>query len=119
MEAEIVEMARHGEVCGHTATHPYLNRLPPEQERWEIEDNKARLEEIIGRPVVCFGYPFGSYSDATVSILKAAGYRIAFDSAGGVAPIGESLDRWHVERIEVIGEWSLEAFAASVAPAER
>ena len=113
-ESEVVEMARHGEVCGHTATHQYLFELSPAEERWEIEDNKAMLEEIIGRPVICFAYPFGSHSDATVDLLTEAGHRIAFDSTGGVAPIGEGLDVWHVPRIEVIGDWSLEEFAASI-----
>ena len=72
----------------------------------------------VGATIERVDSPLEVYSDATVSILKAAGYRIAFDSAGGVAPAGEGPDRWHLERIEVIGEWSLGELAASVLSAE-
>src|SRR5688500_17684934 len=44
-EDEIVALAKQGQVCGHTVTHPYLDSLPPEEQTWQIAENKRWLEE--------------------------------------------------------------------------
>jgi peptidoglycan/xylan/chitin deacetylase (PgdA/CDA1 family) len=110
--AEIAELAKEGEVCGHTVTHPFLPELSPQGQRAEIEENKAWLEGIVGQPVVCFAYPFGKSDEASVEIVATVGFRIAFDAEGGPARLDRELDRWNVPRVEVSGEWSLAKFAA-------
>ena len=42
---------------------------------YEIIEDKRRLEEISGRPLKMFAYPFGLYNDAVVELLSLAGYQ--------------------------------------------
>ncbi len=110
-EEEIIALAQQGQVCGHTVTHPYLNTLTAEKQKWQITENKTWLEHILGMKVTCFAYPFGQFNDTTISTIKSAGYEIAFGATGGQGHIA-ALDRWNVPRIEVSGEWTLEDFIA-------
>lgn len=101
-----------GEVCGHTVNHVNLGQAAYEEQVREVVDNKLWLEGIVGAPIACFAYPFGSYTDETVQVVIDAGYQIAFTAWGGAAPLDGSLDRWRVQRINVDGSYSLEQLAA-------
>jgi peptidoglycan/xylan/chitin deacetylase (PgdA/CDA1 family) len=107
---EIYQLAREGEVCGHTVSHQFLADLSRDAQWYEVAENKRWLEEITGKPVICMSYPFGSFSDVTTQVVIDSGYRIAFHAWWGPAPLDGTLDRWHVERIEVSGEYSLDTF---------
>jgi peptidoglycan/xylan/chitin deacetylase (PgdA/CDA1 family) len=107
-----------GEVGGHTVSHPFLSTLAADEQAAEIGENRAWLEGILGRPVVAFAYPFGDYDDATVPALEAAGYVAAFDAWGGPAPIGPETNRWHIPRIEIGRNDTLDTFAAKLAGAD-
>lgn len=98
-DADIAWLASTGEVCGHTVDHADLSTLSPDEQWWEIANNKAWLEGIIGAPVTCFAYPYGSYGPDSAGIVAAAGYAIALDAVGGVQPLDGSIDRWHIRRI--------------------
>ena len=112
-DAFVKELAASGEVCGHTVTHANLSELSAEEQRAEIVDNKAWLEKLIGKPVKCFAYPYGAYDDATEGILAEAGFRIAFNAWGGTTSL-EAVDRWHVERIQIFGGFTLDDFVTAV-----
>jgi peptidoglycan/xylan/chitin deacetylase (PgdA/CDA1 family) len=107
-----------GEVGGHTVSHPFLSDLSPEEQAAEIAGNRAWLDEVVGTPPTAFAYPFGDYDEATIPALEAAGYTAAFDAWGGPAPIGPTVDRWHIPRIEVGGDDTLATFAAKLAGAD-
>jgi peptidoglycan/xylan/chitin deacetylase (PgdA/CDA1 family) len=59
---ELVRLAEGGlvEVGAHTVTHPTLSTLPPDEQRDQVTQNKSRLEEVLGREVRSFAYPYGS-----------------------------------------------------------
>lgn len=64
------------EIGAHTVNHPALAALPLEMQRAEIEASRATLEQITGKPVQTFSYPFGGvndYSADTVALVKASG----------------------------------------------
>lgn len=61
-------------VGAHTVTHPDMSRLPYEKQLTEINRSKAQLEEILGRPVDTFAYPYGYYSKDCPKILADAGF---------------------------------------------
>jgi hypothetical protein len=65
------------EVAAHTASHPFLEALPPALALREILTDRAALENIFGVPVCGMAYPCGTHSDAVVSRLEAAGIRYA------------------------------------------
>lgn len=65
------------EIGAHTLTHPSLPALPAEARRREIEGSRRWLEELIGRPLEAFAYPYGDYDAATVRLVKRSGFRSA------------------------------------------
>ncbi len=110
---EIYALNQDGEVCGHSVSHPFLDQLDYGSQYYEIVENKAWLESITGQSATCFAYPFGAFSEVTTQIVIDAGYRIAFHAWDGIQYF-DGIDRWHVTRIEVSGNWDLATFAAVV-----
>ncbi len=104
-----------GELGGHAATPPLLSELSAVKQRAAIVENREWLEGIAGTAPVAFAYPAGGYNDETVPALEAAGYAIAFDAWGGLAPVTDrAANRWHLSRIAVEPDDSVESFAAKV-----
>jgi peptidoglycan/xylan/chitin deacetylase (PgdA/CDA1 family) len=66
------------EIGAHTVTHPSLPVQDVEHQQDEIRACKASLEELVGRPVQSFSYPYGFHSDQTVELVREAGYESAF-----------------------------------------
>ncbi|WP_237536454.1 polysaccharide deacetylase family protein [Streptomyces sp. SID5785] len=70
--------ARAGmEIGSHGLTHVDLTRLPADARQAEIAHSRARVEELTGRPVQGFCYPYGRVDRATADAVRAAGYRYA------------------------------------------
>ena len=82
--AELAALARRPlfEIGGHTRTHADLGQLMDQAEfDDEIAGDKAALEQLIGRPLRWFAFPFGVASNVTALALRAieeAGYRSSF-----------------------------------------
>jgi peptidoglycan/xylan/chitin deacetylase (PgdA/CDA1 family)/uncharacterized protein YraI len=112
---EIWELNQYGEVCGHSVSHLFLDQLSYEGQAYEVGGNKAWLDSILGTSTTCFAYPFGSYSEVTTEVVANSGYQIAFDAWNGVQYFDGSLNRWHVNRVEVSGFFDLATFASVVA----
>jgi peptidoglycan/xylan/chitin deacetylase (PgdA/CDA1 family) len=78
------------EVGAHTVSHPVLVRLPRRRQDEEIAGSKRELEDIVGRPVTSFAYPYGArgdFDETAVSIVGAAGFERACTAiAGRVTP---------------------------------
>ena len=106
---EVVVLAQGDlvEVGAHTVTHPALPTLPAASQRHEILESKAQLEQILGRRVYSFAYPYGSISAETVSIVREAGFARACSSVADIDR--RSVDRFRLPRIEVAG-WDGETF---------
>ncbi len=87
------------ELGAHTVTHPPLDELDIEEIRREVSDSKQALEQIIGRGVDTFAYPFGAY-DARV---RAAVIDAGFSSAAAVknALSHPDDDPWAIARFTV------------------
>jgi peptidoglycan/xylan/chitin deacetylase (PgdA/CDA1 family) len=57
---ELKKIAASGHTIGaHTHTHPALTSIPFDRAKEEIITSKLILEDILGRKVVDFSYPFG------------------------------------------------------------
>ncbi|HEU0196201.1 MAG TPA: polysaccharide deacetylase family protein [Nevskiaceae bacterium] len=84
--ARLRELAQHGvEVGSHAYTHVPLAGLPVAQLRHEILDSRRALEDLLGRPVVHFCYPYGSHDPATLDVAAEAGYAGAVTCQRGAA----------------------------------
>jgi peptidoglycan/xylan/chitin deacetylase (PgdA/CDA1 family) len=98
------------EVGGHTATHPMLTDHPPALQREEIAEGRRRLEEVTGRSTPSFSYPYGAHDDATVALVREAGFHLAVTTEWGV--VRPAADRYRLPRL-TIGDWEPSAFQAS------
>jgi peptidoglycan/xylan/chitin deacetylase (PgdA/CDA1 family) len=95
-ERELRELADAGwELGAHTMTHPDMSKLGYEQCLGEIGDSAAALEQISGRAVETFAYPFGRYGPAAVAAARDAGMLAAVTTGSG------SWDRYELTRAMV------------------
>lgn len=77
--AQAKSMARAGmDIEAHSMTHPDLTRVPPRQQRIEVQRSRAVLQSRLQRPVRIFAYPYGSTNRAVQRLVKTAGYWGAF-----------------------------------------
>jgi peptidoglycan/xylan/chitin deacetylase (PgdA/CDA1 family) len=76
--AQLREMRSLGLTIGsHTVNHPMLAELSPEQQRSELADSKAALEDLLGEEIRHLCYPSGSFDLSTVRIAAATGFLTA------------------------------------------
>lgn len=61
------------EVAVHAYTHPFLEALPAAGAMMQVIDDRRALERAFGRIVRGMAYPYGTYSDDVVNILRLAG----------------------------------------------
>lgn len=92
----IREMAasRWVEFGAHSVTHPELSGLPEIEARREMTRSRQRLEEMLGRPVRHFAYPYGdppAVDARTVALAKDCGYATAALAYGGPLRVGAPL----------------------------
>lgn len=71
---EIREIAQNFDVGGHAYHHVNLTRISPEAAEREIVDGKKSLEEIIGRELSSFCYPYGGFNNEVINMVKEAGF---------------------------------------------
>ncbi|MDE7324667.1 MAG: polysaccharide deacetylase family protein, partial [Lachnospiraceae bacterium] len=70
-------LANGMEVAVHGLTHPFLQELPPVLCVQEVLKDRENLEEQFGCIVRGMAYPFGTYSDGVVRILRECGIAYA------------------------------------------
>jgi peptidoglycan/xylan/chitin deacetylase (PgdA/CDA1 family) len=86
---EVKRLASSGivEVGSHGMTHSVLSRQLPEERRGELADSKRFLENVIGKTVSSFSYPFGGPNDidrTTAVMVRRTGYDLACSTTEGV-----------------------------------
>jgi peptidoglycan/xylan/chitin deacetylase (PgdA/CDA1 family) len=91
------------DIGDHTAHHVDLRLLTASELATETAGSRKVLEHVVGHPVYFFAYPFGAYNDTVVRAVGAAGFTLAYSTAGGVtettsAPL--TMPRVHVGRSE-------------------
>ena len=70
---EVAALYEGHEVAIHSVTHPFLERLDPSQIAAEVLKDRQALEDLVGYPVRGMAYPFGTYDDRVVAILRSLG----------------------------------------------
>jgi len=72
---EVKDVYRTHEICGHGLYHSSLDSVGTPLAMYEIIEDKRRLEQLSGKPLKTFAYPFGRYDDQVVQMLRLAGYQ--------------------------------------------
>ena len=76
------------EIGAHTVTHPILKGLAGAVQLSELRQSKARLEELLDRPIESFAYPYGTAAPDTVALVAEAGFSRACTTSAGTVPRG-------------------------------
>jgi len=90
------------EIGCHTVSHPVLSLLPPARQEEEILRARDRIREEIGMMPTLFAYPNGAagdFNEATVEILRRAGFVAACTTLRGSNRPG--CDLFQLKRIGV------------------
>lgn len=69
--------AKGAEIGSHTCSHPYLDQLGLAAQAVEIEHSKRTLESELATTITSFCYPAGHFTDATLTLVRKAGYQQA------------------------------------------
>lgn len=97
---QVTEMSESGmEIGSHTMNHPDLSNISEEKLSSEIIESKARLEEIVKKPVESFCYPAGKYNLDVVKMVENAGYKTATTTKTGIASTKDS--RFELQRLRI------------------
>jgi peptidoglycan/xylan/chitin deacetylase (PgdA/CDA1 family) len=102
--SELDELERAGiRIESHGISHRPLAELEADEAAREITLSKLRLEDRLGRPVRAFAYVKGSeahYKPVHLSLLRQAGYEVAFTSVSGANGADTDPLRLHRYNIE-------------------
>lgn len=70
---EIKELYREHEVAIHSLSHPHLENLSRELVEKEIFEDRKNLEKIFGYIIRGMAYPYGTYNEIVLDVLKTCG----------------------------------------------
>lgn len=88
--AQLREWAAAGmDVGAHTRHHADLTTLDAAQAREEIAGCRADLEDVLGREVRHFCYPYGRFTPREIELVREAGYATATTVARSRARAGD------------------------------
>jgi peptidoglycan/xylan/chitin deacetylase (PgdA/CDA1 family) len=96
----------------HMASHSHMAELSSRQIALEAARSRALLERALGERCLAIAAPFGEASDRFVRIAERCGYQVGLTVDPGAAWL--SNDPLRLPRIEVLGGWSIEAFASAL-----
>lgn len=102
MTYEQVRMAgasRHIDLGAHTVTHPYLDQISTEKQKWEIQESGRNLSKWTEKAIRYFAYPSGEYNLDTLNLVKDAGYTAAFAVAS--KKLGMGSNQFEIGRVGI------------------
>ncbi len=99
------------EIGAHTESHLWLPAQTQEVQRFELATTKARLEELLGRPVTSVSYPWGAHDATTLNIARRAGFEEGVTTQA--RPVLEGMDRLALPRYDA-SRWLGTSFAGNL-----
>lgn len=97
---EILEMSRDGiEFGSHSMNHQLLHRISTSEVKYEVEESKRAIENLLQKPCQVFAYPAGFFTEEARQIIRRAGYISAFTTHFGAT---DHLDFYAVNRTEIL-----------------
>lgn len=111
---EIRYLSDHGHIIGcHTWDHHNVTQYD-EDDDWKIQLKKPSglLQEITGKPMEYFAYPYGAWNLSAIEHLKGGGYQAAFQLNG---KRDKPVSLYTIRRMIVDGNWSLKQFGTRIA----
>jgi peptidoglycan/xylan/chitin deacetylase (PgdA/CDA1 family) len=95
----VEEVSRAGiDIGSHTATHPHLGLLSPQDVQNELSASRAAIEDRIGKPVRTFAYPYG---ESTAAVRAAVRRHFEWACGTRLAYLSPASDPLNLPRIDV------------------
>ena len=109
---EIKDLSDSGNtIAAHTWDHHMVTKYAGEDWNIQLVKPKAKLEEIIGKPIPYFAYPFGLWNKEAIPEIKKSGYQMAYI----LSTKRDSIDPlFTIRRMIVSGNWSTERMMKSI-----
>jgi peptidoglycan/xylan/chitin deacetylase (PgdA/CDA1 family) len=88
------------ELGAHSVTHRRLDELSPSEIEREVTGSKRKLEQLLGRPVTSFAYPYGAHDRHVRQSVIAAGFHSAAAVKNAISHDQDdpwAIARWTVE----------------------
>ena len=73
------------QIGSHSKSHPNFLTISPQERLDELRESKLILENIIGKEISTFSFPFGFCDEACTEAVFAANYSICCTSAHGLS----------------------------------
>jgi peptidoglycan/xylan/chitin deacetylase (PgdA/CDA1 family) len=86
-------------IGAHSISHASLPSLSDDGKRREVGESRSACENLVGRAVASFAYPFGDRDCTTERVVEEAGFRHACSTDPGVAV--SIRDRFRLPRVAV------------------
>ncbi|WP_162052382.1 polysaccharide deacetylase family protein [Pontibacter pamirensis] len=104
--AEVKDLSDRGHSIGsHTWDHQNVKKLKNEEWITQVEKPSKVLEEITGKPVTYFAYPFGLWNKEAIAELQNRGITAAFQLANS---LDEEKPLYTIRRNIASGYWGAE-----------
>ncbi|NKN33379.1 polysaccharide deacetylase family protein [Marichromatium bheemlicum] len=104
--------ARGVEIGSHALSHVRLSGLGDAALEAELQHSRARLAEVLGRPVELLAYPYGDCDARVIAQARAVGYLGACSTRSGFNVDG--VDPFALRRIDIDGRDGLHTFRRKV-----
>jgi peptidoglycan/xylan/chitin deacetylase (PgdA/CDA1 family)/glycosyltransferase involved in cell wall biosynthesis len=110
---QVLDMSRRGiEFGAHTMNHVDLTKVGVEEAWKEITGSKKYLEELLGKPVNTFAYPYGNINDSVKELVRKAGFTYGIGTVNG--PLAMHQDVMNIRRIVIHPDTNMLRFARKV-----
>ncbi len=102
------------DIGAHTCSHVLLSSMQENEQRQEIEQSKAKIEQLTGKSLQAFAYPYGykgSYNRKSVAIVQQAGFRHACSNFNGL--VFNDTNKFTLPRV-LIRNMEIDSFSLSL-----
>jgi peptidoglycan/xylan/chitin deacetylase (PgdA/CDA1 family) len=106
--SNIKEMRDLVDFQGHSVTHPHLAEIELDKVDYELRESQKAIENITGKPVFVFAYPYGSYNQNVINIVKKY-YKYALTTNRGIF-YANTPSAHEIKRIAVFRSTSMKLF---------
>ena len=102
-KTQIKDLSDRGHAIGaHTWDHHNVKKYQGDDWKIQVEEPKAKLEAIIGKPIKYFAYPFGLWNKQALPEIQKRGYVAAFTLAD---KRDDTMPLFTIRRIIAGGQW--------------
>lgn len=109
---QIKELSDSGNsIAAHTWDHHMVTKYSGDDWNIQLIKPKAKLEEIIGKPITYFAYPFGLWNPTVIPEIKKSGYQMAFILS---TKRDENDPLYTIRRIIVSGTWTADGMIKAI-----